>query len=554
MLIYFLLVIESFGLESNGILANTDTVACVCDLTEYSCDTYCCCDPDCISSVTTAWNAQGQCLSSTFTDWGVLFCYKSGGLFHLGTSVDIIDPLFKLLCVQYNNAPDWGMYYELILDGDYSIDVINSLVADNIWYPDNLYSPFVTVNQSTLAPGDRMRAHLNGWGMYDSSWILPVPDSDGSCIYTNYIEWLYSSSPQGCAITNNLNTICSSWLNTDTYAGIQISPDNSYSSISSNGISPNVNSTIKRTVSGNTIVSSSYKTSFSNCVCSNAVLEAHYTVYTNADQRTINKVNLDFVVEDIYSCGQATVPQVFSVKFYTTASPVSLSGKPGYIVGLPLLTGVLSGSTLSTNSAFTLYGRDDNGMCTNALNSHSPTVQYGHNLIFSCYLSLNLMSFGTTCNSDITQNTIFSSNTINSVGKFGNADSSNLDDWVTINYASPGSNQQTSSSTCVLPGILVYDIIYTQVGPNSNPQDKIIYVNKYYQTTTWVYRYSDSATLQKFLLSVVINYIPYQKYDDPYFFQLPSSSLVPDQVIYPLVQNSGMQLYLKIYLILIIFI
>ena len=54
MLVYFLLAVRTFALESNGITENTDTVACVCDLTQYSCDNFCCCDSDCSSSLVSA--------------------------------------------------------------------------------------------------------------------------------------------------------------------------------------------------------------------------------------------------------------------------------------------------------------------------------------------------------------------------------------------------------------------------------------------------------------------------------------------------------------------
>lgn len=35
--------------ESNDISTNDDPGVCICDLTVTSCDTYCCCDPDCSS-------------------------------------------------------------------------------------------------------------------------------------------------------------------------------------------------------------------------------------------------------------------------------------------------------------------------------------------------------------------------------------------------------------------------------------------------------------------------------------------------------------------------
>ena len=52
MLFFFLLAVSVSGIESNNIGEHTDTAKCICDLTEYSCDSFCCCDTDCIASIT----------------------------------------------------------------------------------------------------------------------------------------------------------------------------------------------------------------------------------------------------------------------------------------------------------------------------------------------------------------------------------------------------------------------------------------------------------------------------------------------------------------------
>jgi hypothetical protein len=66
--------------ESNDIDDNEDPGDCVCDLTENSCDVYCCCDSDC-GSLVDEWDKDDPqdnlCLLNRFTDWPSRKCRRT---------------------------------------------------------------------------------------------------------------------------------------------------------------------------------------------------------------------------------------------------------------------------------------------------------------------------------------------------------------------------------------------------------------------------------------------------------------------------------------------
>ena len=169
-------------------------------------------------------------------------------------------------------------------------------------------------------------------------------------------------------------------------------------------------------------------TNFDNCNCNNAVLGVAYTVYTNSNQNGISKITADIVIGTISSCDVVSVPQNFSVQFFTASNSQILSGSPGYVKGKPLLTAIQTNGNLQLTYGTKLYGRNTNGLCVNTNNPHSPTILYGTDTVFSCYNSFNLQELKSSCTGNVANYYIFSSQTITHVAKFGNIFNTNLDD------------------------------------------------------------------------------------------------------------------------------
>jgi hypothetical protein len=493
-----------------------------------------------------------------FTSFGLLYCKKDGKFFVENSEKDTIDPLFKLLCVQYDNSPDWGRYHKLIVsESDYSSDTIDGIIDSSAQYPINI----VVIKKDSITdteylPGAIIGASYTGTNIntnaYNSYWVLPGPGPNGECTYGSPVSWLSSPKYTSCTvIISDLSTDCTRYMSVKNFVGnveLFISPSDSTSTYT---ITLNSALTIKS--DGTSASVTSPTTSYSSTKCTNALIQADFIVYTDADMKIISKVTADIIVKDIVSSSQ-TVSQKFSVKFFTEDSAVSLSGSPGYIKGKPLITAT-GNDAITIQSYFKLYGRSSSGSCSETKLEYSPIVNYGEDTIFSCYYSYTLDQLKSACDSSLQEKLIFNQD-ITYIAKYGdvtNGDTS--DDWVSIISSNPGVGVWTDvTKSCELYGILVYDIYYTQVGPYENPQDKIIYVKKYYEKTNWVYKEQVTSTSQKFVLSLVINYIPYQKEDDPYYIWESSSDLVVDDVVYVVRVSGGGYLWIVTVFILILII
>lgn len=49
--------IQKDAVSTDVSVENTALGSCICDITANSCDTYCCCDPDCDADILKFWNA-----------------------------------------------------------------------------------------------------------------------------------------------------------------------------------------------------------------------------------------------------------------------------------------------------------------------------------------------------------------------------------------------------------------------------------------------------------------------------------------------------------------
>ena len=543
MFLFFTLAAIGSATESNDIAEHTDTKKCICDLTSYSCDSYCCCDSDCNSSVVQVWEDGSLCESEKFTSYSRLFCSKQGKFFKESGDKDTIDPLFKLLCVQYNNAPDWGIYHELVDDSNsFSNDVVDKLIQENSYYPDTMFYEHPDRSTASLAPGSKIRANYSSDGQaFDGFWVLPGPSPSGVCSYSSTVIWLKSQPSTPCQVPSPLESSCSTFLNVSLFSGYWVSSINSILTTDSL-VKIQVKNTYKRGQNIDT-KATSVKTSFSNSQCLNAVVQADYRVTSQDSQTSISSIEVDLYVQDLTSSPTLKV----SVKFFTSSDAKELSGNPGYIKGKPLITASETGNGLELNEDYLIYGADSAGKCADVEYFASPVARYGQDTLLTCSLTLTSADFEDFCSQEqVSALKIFQQDSLTHIAKYGNIQTTNSDDWVKIS-SSDMPAPSYSSGACSLGTLLVYDVVYTQIGPYSNPQDKIIRVEKHYKSSVW----KKPATSQAFLVGVAVNFIPYDSDFDPYTAGRSTSILVPDDVVYS-VQSLGVVLVQAFILILIL--
>jgi hypothetical protein len=526
MFLFFTLAAFASATESNDIADHVDVDQCICDLTRYSCDSFCCCDSECISQVVQTWQDQDLCEAEKFTSYSRLYCYKKGKFFQESTEKDTIDPLFKLLCVQYNNAPDWGIYHELIDDSNsYSSDVIEKL-KEKTYYPSKLFFADPASSESSLSPGDKMRVVYlqdeNDWQPLNGFWVLPTSNSAGLCDFASPVRWMLSQAARTCRVDEELEAACSTYFDISKYSDIEVSSLKMIDYLK--GVGVTVKKWFKRVdsqdspFSGKDII-----TSFSKGKCSNAVVQADFRVFSNADMNGVESIEVDLIVQDLTS---NNVTQSFSVKFFTSTDAKELSGNPGYVKGKPLITGKTVDGNIEILSNFTIFGIDSEGKCEKSSVFYSKTVNYGQDTLISCFKSFDsLESFCKTENLESLE--LFTGASITHIAKYGNIDTSKSDDWVKIS-SSDMPSASFSENSCTLPTLLVFDVLFTQVGPYSNPQDKIVYVRKSFKTSTLT-----EGSSKRLLFGVSFNFIHYDEDFDPYTPDTSSSvRTTPDDVVY----------------------
>jgi hypothetical protein len=227
----------------------------------------------------------------------------------------------------------------------------------------------------------------------------------------------------------------------------------------------------------------------SEAVCSDLVKELHYTVLhdTNA-AATILSVVADVVITDVPFDSKASLgvamSQAFAVSFQSNKSAAASaangnlvtrqrSGNPGYLMGMPVLYGVLNGSVMAELvQGFTLPIPSASMMCPTSIEGLDATaVAFGYDSITGCNLRFTrqqLKDFccqgaGSACldgafTSDLQPSAFASSSgqpyflnfKTGYVGIYGDADPLDSKQWLAMSYSAPVDERKWNdrTSTC----------------------------------------------------------------------------------------------------------
>ena len=565
----WLLALAATGIlaqESNDIGEGEDPGSCVCDLTANSCDSFCCCDPDCGETVVDYWEdpENDLCAPERFTSYANVHCIRDEEFYlenaRRGMKV-ASDGINKLLCVEIDNSPTIGKFYEVLGNNDISNNTVESRITEYVKYSDKLDASQETITRSEFLPQDIIGSMANGWSQYGYSWPIPAPDGFGYCNDMNSARWLVNDNPEQCLRIVTPSEACDNVLNSALYTdNLMISEVAQLTQ--SNFVSVSVNSVYKRDLESNSeeLFSGSYASSSSGCSCFNALLEAHYTLTTNSEQNSVSSVSAEIVVGDLSSCDPTEVAQKFSVRFFTSSEGVKLrSGNPGYQTGLPVILASKSGNELNVyEEGFKLDGVAIDGKCDQAFNSlaHSPIFAFRQEIVLNCYLEFTFEELQNYCTSG-TPNTdlpIFSIHkSVTHIGKFGNIEYDNEDDFVQVQEDSvPETSWNEATGTCSLPNLLIYNVVTLEVGSVTNPQTKIVNVKRTFeQGANWVFKQKSKSMKQKFMNTLVINYIPYDEETDFYSPPAPNPiPVMPDDILYPFRVSSSRWVSLSLLVLL----
>ncbi|KAJ1461282.1 hypothetical protein M885DRAFT_507172 [Pelagophyceae sp. CCMP2097] len=299
-------------------------------------------------------------------------------------------------------------------------------------------------------------------------------------------------------------------------------------------------------------------------VCRNALVEACYTVVYDPAGFIVS-ASVDVVLTDVPDDGAAVVlEQTFLMQFASTfevprsrdiANLVnrSRSGNPGYIVGRPLLSGLLGATTVAQRAdGLRVLGSTGRGECS-AKGVGLNGVAFGSDLRSGCSLVFSRSDLRDFCFGEgphaagngvptyFNVSNIFTDPSLSDdvIGLFGNADPVDASQWLPIATKAAGGNdaswdeRQGKCSDAVV--VMNLRFLWAYVGSHSNPQAKIIAARVDFGKDDWAFG-SDGliGETQHFGVSNTVTFVQVSQGFDSYSPPSPPIAVsVPYDVWYP---------------------
>lgn len=440
-----------------------DIGQCTCDLTVNVCDSNCCCDADC-SSADLLWfsGCSNVATSSplpycsqylTTLEWSGLVQGKSYSALGGG------------LCVVSSNSPIKGTYFapsaQFTIDSTFSAQFnvaqyTNSKSSYNLLAQvSNAYSSGsgISIYYQTLSAYGNFSLPLSNGGICsDYDYPRFMQSTRNTC--SRYITSYALSCAAGSVFDIAYYTSSYTFLLDPSGGGIVLDPSLVTVILQCLDLATGL--------PYNCPLAGSSPIQLSNGRCSQMVSKIDYTFTYNSQSPFLLLAGVKIVV--LFTTQVLTpaslMPQTFSTNYVasTTLSTYTRSGNPGYLLGYPVLAGLLTSGSSGAKSVnyipdplFGLTLPTDVPLasgqvgCTPGTSDYGSrtTVSFGENTSSGCTLYLKYSDLGNATACQNLRSTIYNLQTltaanINAVGIFGNASVSNgISDWVSIIGSAP---------------------------------------------------------------------------------------------------------------------
>ncbi|XP_054879276.1 tectonic-1-like [Poeciliopsis prolifica] len=471
-------------------VAGADSL-CSCDENMDVCDMNCCCDRDCDKddvglftscTVTTVRSGSKQLCSQDVADYSLtadIYGYSD-----LLSSVQR-ETNYDILCIWSQNRFD-GL----------SHPSPSPPTDDNF---DSLFSQFVGFIFDSEGVDEGLPAEVQDTSGYQFGdvlgtvepsgqkgiFYLPAPGVTADCVNSNPAAFLKDQSSR-CSQRLAVDGDCSSLqaLRMETYTNVQLLAGRSADA----AVFPvDLASVILQSIEGaqTELTVSDLKNLHpvltTSSSCANVVLKAVYVIKYNSSGELVNasvSLVLGFVNT---SRTHNSLQQEFQVMYLQADGgkpAVRYSGNPGYVVGMPLMSGdrATDGISRSINLGDTLSllqsSKDQD--CLKGPHQRSP-VLFGQDYMSGCILRLE----------DVTNCSLVSQSLLNVlrgpsppqyVASFGNTRLENVLDWVPVNM------NPMKVQSCNIPLSLHLEIEWTKYGSLVNPQAQIVKIREVIET------------------------------------------------------------------------
>ncbi|XP_023576316.1 tectonic-1 isoform X1 [Octodon degus] len=459
----------------------TDVAAlCVCDLSPAQCDVNCCCDPDCSSEDFSVFSA----CSIPVVTGDSHFCSQKAATYSLNFTANPPQRVFKLVdqinpsifCIQTTNYKP-------------ALSFINPEVPD-----ENSFDRWMKTSEGFTSNAEADVSFTTKSSALNTTkyeYGAPVQTSDASphpfLRFPSPLMSALCTDNNPAAFLVNQAVKCTRSINLEQCEEMEALRMDYYSSPMILRV-PNSVTQVPITVQSITVQSlnktltrledtgvrlPSLLSSGHDKICINVVLEVKYSLtYTDAGE--VAAAGLSLLLGAV---SRATIPlqQKFEISFVQqNTRSVALSGNPGYVAGLPLVTGLQppkGSAILQTTNRFgqlTVLSSTAEQDCLAAEGLRTP-VLFGYNMHTGCRLRL---SPAIPCQllAQKVKDLLKGQGFPDFVAPFGNSRAQDVLDWVPVHFVT---HSPPVKDSCQLPVALVLEVKWTKYGSLLNPQARI---------------------------------------------------------------------------------
>ncbi|XP_043982988.1 tectonic-1-like [Gambusia affinis] len=464
---------------------------CPCDENTAVCDMNCCCDRECNEDDVALFTS---CTVTTVRSGSKQLCSQDVAVYSLRT--DVFGYLVLQSSVQRETNYDILCIWSQNRFDGLSFPSLSLPTGDNF---DSLFSQFVGFIFDSESVGEGRPAEVQASSGYQFGdvlataelsgqkgiFCLPAPGVTADCVNSSPAAFLKDQSSR-CSQRLALDGDCSSLqaLRVDTYTNVQLlAGRNADAAV----VPVDVASVILQSIEGaQTELTVSDGENLlpvltTSSGCANVVLKAVYVIKYNSSGELVN-ASVSLVLGFVNTSRTPnSLQQEFQVMYLQVDGgepAVHYSGNPGYVVGMPLMSGdrATDGISRSINlrDTLSLLQSTKDQDCLKGPHQRSP-VLFGQDYMSGCTLRLE----------DITNCSLVSQSLLNVlrgpsppqyVASFGNSRLENVLDWVPI------SMNPMEAQSCNIPLSLHLEIEWTKYGSLVNPQAQIVSIREMIET------------------------------------------------------------------------
>ncbi|XP_042701163.2 tectonic-3 isoform X4 [Chrysemys picta bellii] len=439
---------------------------CICNLHSGSCDINCCCDPDCNlgCDLGDSRAAFSFCLpGSTRTVSQV--CVEKSLIFRNNTphhTEIVTDPrgYESMFCVRLSDSKlNYFQEPQKVKKSDFSVFLAQyggpSFISPSQDQPSS---------SAFYRAGDPIQTYFAASSVL-STLRQPVGmGANGLCIDGNPAGFLESKSTSCTRTFTNLSSSCTTDPTLDAasyyrdFTILKVPVNMTDVQLMQVRITP-VTQPGAPQMDGNT--------------CHNVVSEVIYEIEFNGTHG-IQNVSVQLKVTSVSG---NSLQQRFTLQFWSRTPSYTLprSGNPGYIIGAPLLS-LNSGA----RQQVTILQSQGDGICSQTLRYK---VQFGMNVRTSCQLSISQTMEDGNCSyfQEKLYQALQGVSSPQALAIIGSAEPTQTDQWTSIIIRNCSMQAGNCASCCMVPVSLKIQVLWAEVGLQSNPQSQVLGARYWYQ-------------------------------------------------------------------------